>query len=84
MLLIFLLSMEMMDIDITEEAYNRLIALRKNNENFSDIIMRITGKRAKLCDFHGVISGTAADALEDSIKESREIHRMIHEKRLRE
>ena len=70
------------NISITEEAYRRLANLRKRNESFSEIIMGVTGKRAKLSDFHGILSGKAADALEKSIKESREIHRALHKKRI--
>ena len=44
--------------------------------------MEITGKRAKLNDFHGVLSGESADALEKSIKELRKMHRTLHEKRI--
>jgi len=70
------------NISITEEAYRRLAALRKKNESFSEIIIEVTGKRAKLSDFHGVLSEEAADALEKSIRESRERHRSLHEKRI--
>ena len=70
------------NISITEEAYRRLAALRKKNESFSEIIMGVTGKRAKLSDFHGVLSKEAADTLEKSIKGSREMHRMLHKKRI--
>lgn len=70
------------NISITEEAYRRLASLRKKNESFSEIIIEVTGKKAKLRDFHGIISEKAADALEKSIKESREMHRKLHEKRI--
>ena len=70
------------NISITEEAYRRLAALRKKNESFSEIIIEVTGKRAKLSDFHGVISQETANILEKSINESREKHRALHEKRI--
>ncbi len=71
------------NISITEEAYRRLATLRKKKESFSEIIMEITGKRAKLSDFHGILSRGGADALEKSIRESRKMHRILHEKRIR-
>ncbi len=70
------------NISITEEAYRRLASLRKKNESFSEIIIEVTGKRAKLSDFHGILSKEAADTLEKSIRESREKNRMLHEKRI--
>ena len=70
------------NISITEEAYRRLASLKKRNESFSEIIMEITGKRAKLRDFHGILSGASADVLENSIRESRKLHRTLHEKRI--
>jgi len=70
------------NISITEEAYKRLASLRKNNESFSELIIEVTTKKAKLSDFHGIISDKAADTLEKSIKESRKIHRKLHQKRI--
>jgi len=39
-------------------------------------------KRAKLSDFHGILSEEAADILERGIIESREKHKILHEKRI--
>jgi predicted CopG family antitoxin len=61
-------------ISITDEAYNRLSNLKNENESFSEIIKRITGK-VKLSDFHGIISKDFADELEKNIKKSRNIHK---------
>ena len=69
-------------ISITEEAYERLARLKRENESFSLVINRITGKRkVKLSDFHGILSKKAGEALEKSILEGRKAHRKIHEKR---
>ena len=57
-------------ISITEEAYERLKAKKNNNESFSDIILKITGK-AMLSDFAGILSKDEADKLEARIKASR-------------
>ena len=63
-------------ISITEDAYERLAALKNENESFSEVIGRITLK-PKLSDFHGVLS-----KLEKSIKELRKEHSKSHEKRV--
>ena len=70
------------NISITEEAYDRLARLRKRNESFSEIIVEITGKKAKLSDFHGILSEEAANALENNISETRRMHRELHKKRI--
>ena len=68
-------------ISITEDAYERLAALKNENESFSGVIGRITHK-PKLSDFHGILSEEVADKLEKSIKELRKGHRKSHEKRM--
>ncbi|MBS3098501.1 antitoxin VapB family protein [Candidatus Woesearchaeota archaeon] len=68
-------------ISITEDAYERLAALKNENESFSEVIGRITLK-PKLSDFHGVLSKESADKLEKSIKELRKEHSKSHEKRV--
>lgn len=68
-------------ISITEDAYERLAALKKGNESFSEVIGRITLK-LKLSDFHGVLSKESADKLEKNIKELRKEHSKSHEKRV--
>lgn len=71
------------NISITEEAYKRLASLRKKNESFSELIMEFACKRAKLSDFHGVLSSKSADALEESIEGSRENNRRLHNNRVK-
>ncbi len=71
-------------ISITEEAYKRLADLReRERESFSEVIIKVTGKRLKLRDFHGIISKEAADTLESSIIEGRRSHKELHEKRIK-
>lgn len=70
------------NISITEEAYKRLAARRKTNESFSEIILEITGKKAKPSDFHGVLSEKFGDELEKSISERRKRHSIEHQKRI--
>lgn len=54
------------NISITEEAYDRLASLRKDNESFSEIIKRITHAR-DLIQFAGILSKRSADDLEKTI-----------------
>jgi len=42
----------------------------------------LIGKRAKLSDFHRVISNETADILEKSITQSRKSHNILHKKRI--
>ena len=42
----------------------------------------IIEKRAKLSDFHRVISKEIAKILEKNIRESRNVHKILHEKRI--
>ena len=69
-------------VTVTEEAYNRLARLKKENESFSDVINRVTG-RVKLSDFFGILSKESADKLEEAIKEGRKEHAKLSEKRHR-
>jgi len=66
------------NISITEEAYDRLSNLKKKNESFSEIIVRVTGK-ANLRDFFGIISKKKADEVSNNIKKSREENRKLSE-----
>jgi predicted CopG family antitoxin len=69
-------------ISITEEAYERLKALKKENESFSIVINRVVGKKKhKLRDLHGILAGRRGEALEKSIAEGRKLHREMHKKR---
>ena len=67
-------------ISITEEAYNTLKSKKEPNESFSEIIVRLSGRKS-LSSFIGALSPESADALEKSIKESRERHKFMHLKR---
>lgn len=69
-------------LTITEEAYERLARLKKENESFSKVIERITNKR-KLSEFAGILSEESANELEDAIKEGRIQHRKSSELRFK-
>ncbi len=58
------------NISISEEAYRRLASLKHENESFSIVITRLTGKRS-LTDLFGVLSGKEASRLERNFKKVR-------------
>ena len=57
-------------ISITEEAYERLKVEKKENESFTDVINRVTGRRS-LLELAGILSKEEGDSLEKHIKERR-------------
>ncbi|MBI2004485.1 antitoxin VapB family protein [Candidatus Pacearchaeota archaeon] len=69
-------------ISITEEAYNRLANLKRENESFSIVINRIAGKKENLDDFIGIWSKNTADKVEKNIKKIRAIRDKENKKRI--
>ena len=68
-------------ISITDDAYN-IIKLKKNSgESFSEVIIRLSGKK-KISSFYGALSKESADKLEKNIKDMRVKHRSLHLKRI--
>jgi len=61
-------------LTITEDAYERLAALKEEDESFSTVINRITGK-VSLLSFAGILTKKEADCMEKIIKESRKTSR---------
>jgi len=57
-------------ISITEEAYERLAAKKREKESFSDVITRITNK-VNILDFAGLLTPEEADRLEAAVKAGR-------------
>lgn len=49
-------------VNLSEEAYDRLKALKREGESFSEVVNRITGKHA-LRDLVGVLDPEAAERL---------------------
>lgn len=68
-------------ISITEEAYERLAAKKREKESFSDVINRMTNK-IHLRDFFGILNKHDAERLEDAIREARTLSRKRSEKGL--
>jgi predicted CopG family antitoxin len=71
------------NISITEEAYKRLANLRKGNESFSEIIIKVT-KRGDWRRYFGILSEEKADILEKSISFGRKKHMELHIARSKE
>ncbi len=62
-------------ISITEEAYERLKAKKENNESFTDVINKITGRRS-IMEFAGILSDEDAEKIEEHIKGIRQRSRI--------
>lgn len=58
-------------VRLSEEAYERLKALRREDETLSEVVVRLTGERSFL-ELAGILSDEQADALEDAIEDRRE------------
>ncbi len=57
-------------IRLSEEAYNRLVAHKEDDESFSDVVLPLAVERS-LFELAGVLSDEQADAFEDAIEERR-------------
>lgn len=57
-------------IRLSEEAYERLEAHKRNDETFSDVVLRLAGERS-LLELAGILSEEEADALENAIEDRR-------------
>lgn len=58
-------------IQLSEDAYERLKGMKREDENFSEVVFRLTGG-VELRDFHDVISEETADELESAITTRRD------------
>ncbi len=61
-------------ISVTDEAYGRLYNKKKEKESFSEVILRLTGKRS-LTEFAGVFTVRQTKELESNIMENRKTSR---------
>lgn len=57
-------------IRLSEEVYERLAAHKRDDETFSDVVLRLAGERS-LLELAGILSDEQADALEAAIEERR-------------
>lgn len=69
-------------ITVTEDAYNTLKAMKKDEESFSDAILRI-GKRRPLSDFFGVLGKESGERFEKAIMDARKRRNASHQKRIK-
>lgn len=58
-------------IRLSEEAYERLAAHKREDETFSDAVLRLAGERS-LLERAGILNDEEADALRDAVDERRE------------
>ena len=58
-------------IRLSEEAYERLASHKRDDETFSDVVLRLAGERS-LLDIAGILDDGEADALRDAVEERRE------------
>ena len=61
-------------VRLSEEALERLNALRREDETLSEVVLRLTGERSFL-ELAGILSDEQADALEDAVEDRRERRR---------
>lgn len=58
-------------IRLNDEAYERLAAHKREDETFSDVVVRLAGERS-LLELAGILTDEQADDLEAAIEERRE------------
>ena len=58
-------------IRLSEEAYERLAAHKREDETFSDVVIRLAGERS-LLDLAGLLSDDEAQALREAVEKRRE------------
>lgn len=58
-------------ISLTEEAYERLKAAKKEGESFSDVVNRIS-PGVRLEEYWGILDEDAADELRETVAEGRD------------
>jgi len=68
------------NISITEEAYKRLANLRKGNESFSEIIVKVT-KKDNWRNYFGSMPGESGKKFEKAILDGRKLHAKLHAER---
>jgi len=58
-------------IRLSEEAYERLAAHKREDETFSEVVLRLAGERS-LLELAGILSDEEAEALRDAVDDRRE------------
>jgi len=60
------------NISISEEAYERLAALKRPNESFTEVVNRLTRKRSIL-ELAGALTGKEGDEIRGEVAELRKV-----------
>lgn len=68
------------NVRLSDAAYARLEAHKREGETFSDVVLRLAGERS-LLDLAGILTDEQADALEAAIEQGRERRRQALEAR---
>jgi len=62
------------NIAIKEEVYNKIAAIKRDDESFSDVIERLLERKPRLSAFAGVLAGTQEmETMREDIKRVRSI-----------
>ena len=61
-------------IRLSEEAYERLAARKRDGETFSEVVLRLAGERS-LLDIAGILNDEEAVGLREAVEERRERRR---------
>lgn len=69
------------NVRLSEEAYDRLEAHKREGETFSDVVLRLAGERS-LLDLAGILTDEQAAALEAAIEARRERRRQALDERV--
>lgn len=70
-------------ISLSEDAYERLRAAKREGESFSDVVRRLPSG-IRLVDYYGVLDEDTADELEETIARNRSEWTSEHEERVTE
>jgi predicted CopG family antitoxin len=73
-------SVAVKTITVTEEAYNALASLKRENESFSKTILRI-GKKRSIMDFYGILSKEEGERMKERLRKNREEDIRLEEER---
>jgi predicted CopG family antitoxin len=57
-------------IRLSEDAYERLAAHKREGETFSDVVLRLAGERS-LMELAGILTDDEADAMREAVEERR-------------
>ena len=61
-------------IRLSEEAYERLASHKRDDETFSDVVLRLAGERS-LLDIAGILDDEETETLRNAVEERRERRR---------